>query len=88
MAFLQPRENESWLVRILNYLQSINKPEPPSILETWNRIRPTSSEDSSESSSTDERTSPRLSGIRHHTENGRRSRFGVYKFLLCSVTYT
>ena len=46
MAFIINRENESWLERIRNYFQPIFEEEPPSLLETWNDIRPTSTDHS------------------------------------------
>ena len=51
MAFIINRENESWLERVRNYFQSIFEEEPPtllapSLLETWNDIRPTSTDHS------------------------------------------
>ena len=46
MAFIINRENEGWLERIRNYFQSIFEEEPPSLLETWNDIRPTGTDHS------------------------------------------
>ena len=73
MDFRHHRENESWYEKIWDYLTSIFQREPPSLLETWEEIRPTPTTSEASSSSTDEE--PR--------QAYRRSRSNQPKFLVC-----
>lgn len=78
MDFRQNRENESWHKKIWNYLKSFfQREETPSIIETWERIRPTPT--------TSEASSIELSSAAEEPRQGnRRLRKNQPKFLVCN----